>query len=243
MQLAGRCAAAEGVMVDEAGYGDEPAKMPMGVRTAVMASLESGKFMLERKRSPLKRIRDLGSLLRYAMDGHYSTKPRRPMQIDDMVQKWIEAVVGMSLAHDKDTYDAHDAKADELLGPLLAAPVAQVREFYAKLLSTMQADKRVPMLVWMGFEAWGEVMVKDAPDEGVKRLKNKLASEIADLAEEPIRDQIPSAIKRALRWRDPETLQAVKEKLEGGAKPKLRGRESCLFLEAGRGKKKVSVML
>lgn len=155
------------------------------------------------------------------------------MKVDELVESWIEAVVGLCLAHDKDTYDAHDAKADELLGPLLAAPVKQVREFYHKLLDRMKADSRVPMLVWMGFDAWGEVMVKDAPDEGVKRLKNKLASEIAELVEEPIRDQIPKAIQRALRWRDPETLKAVKETLESGVKPKLRGRESCLFLEAG----------
>lgn len=165
------------------------------------------------------------------------------MKVDELVEQWIEAVVGMCLAHDKDEYDANDAKADELLGPLLAAPVKQVREFYHKLAARMRSDKRVPMLVWMGFEAWGETMVKDAPDEGVKRLKNKLAAEIAELVEEPIRDQIPKAIERALRWRDPETLQAVKETLESGVKPKLRGRESCLFLEAGRGKNKVSVML
>jgi len=87
-------------------------------------------------------------------------------------------------------------------------------------------------------------MVKNAPDEGVKRLKNKLAGEIAELVEEDIKDQIPQAIKRALRWRDPATLEAIKDKIESGtAKPKLRGRESCLFLEAGRGKSKVSVML
>jgi len=221
----------------------------MGVRSAVMASLEAGKFLWDLRmrwkggRSvPVQRMRDVGALIRYAM--RFPSKKRRTnMQVKEMVEKWIEAVVGMCLAHDKDEYDAHDAKADELLGPLLTAPVAQIREFYHELRERMKADKRVPMLVWMGFEAWGEVMVKDAPDEGVKRLKNKLAQEIADLVEEPIRDQIPEAIKRALRWRDTETLQAVKEKLESGVKPKLRGRESCLFLEAGRGKKKVSVML
>ena len=54
----------------------------------------------------------------------------------------------------------------------------------------------------MGFEAWGEVMVKDAPDEGIKRLKTKLASDIADLVEEDVRDQIPKAIARALRVRN-----------------------------------------
>lgn len=229
-------------MVDGKGYADAPRKRT-GIRSAVMASLETGRWAWRVWNSPIQRMRDLGIMLRYGMDVCWSTKPRTPMNVDAMVGKWVDAIVGMCLAHDKDSYDAHDAKADELLGPLLAAPVREIREFYPKLLDAMKADSRVPMLVWMGFEAWGEVAVKDAPDEGVKRLKNKLAAEIAELVEEPIRDQIPNALKRALRWRDPETLEKVKETLQSGVKPKLRGRESCLFLEAGRGKNKVCVML
>lgn len=165
------------------------------------------------------------------------------MDVPKLVDAWTEAIVGMCLAHTKDEYDAHDAKADELLGPLLTTPVAQIREFYGSLRERLDSDKRVPFLVAMAFEAWGEAVVKNAPDEGVKRLKRSLASEIADLVEEPIRGQIPRAIKRALMWRDEETLRAVRDKVKAGAKPTLRGRESCLFLEAGRGKKKVSVML
>lgn len=227
-------------MVDETGYGKEK-KLRMGIRTSVMMSLQLNSYFIPR--NPVTRIRNLGSILRYCFDGHSSTKKRISVDINKQVKSWIEAVVGMCLAHSKDEYDSHDAKADELLGPLLTAPVKELREFYHKLLEEMKNDKRVPMLVWMGFDAWGEVSVKNAPDEGIKRLKNKLASEIADLVEEPIREQIPKAIERALRWRDAETLQAVKETLKKGVKPKLRGRESCLFLEAGRGKNKVSVML
>jgi hypothetical protein len=126
----------------------------------------------------------------------------------------------------------------------LSAPVAQVRKFYGRLLEKMQGDSRVPFLVHIGFEAWGEAFVKNAPDEGVKRLKNKLAGEIAELVEGPVAEQIPEAIKRALKWRDPETLQEVKEALQGGAKPKLVGRQSCLFLEMRTKKgKSVSVMV
>jgi len=224
----------------------------MGVRTAVIASVEAGQFVwslvgwrkgASRLASPVHRAKELGALLRYAMAGHGSTKRRTLVKVEELVESWIEAVVGMCLAHTKDDYDAHDAKADELLGPLLAAPIRQVREFYHRLLERMKTDKRVPMLVWMGFEAWGEIMVKNAPDEGIKRLKNKLAGEIADLVEEPLRDQIPGAVARALRWRDPETLEAVKKALVAGVKPKLRGRQSCLFMEMGRGKRQVSVML
>jgi hypothetical protein len=221
----------------------------MGVRTAVMASLEAGKWALDAKIGKrvgiVRKMREFGVMLLYGMKyGMTHRNKVKPMtNIDNLVDRWIEAIVGMCLAHDKDAYDAKDAEADTLLGPLLTAPVKQVRAFYLKLRDKMRADKRVPWLVVMGYEVWGKGLVEDAPDEGVKRLKNKLAGEIAELVELEIRDQIPEAIKRALRWRDPETLQAVKETLERGVKPKLRGRESCLFLEAGRGKKKVSVML
>ena len=152
--------------VDEAGYVEAKPRKRMGVRSAVLASLDAGQFAT-RIKGPIKRAADLGFILRYCFSYGNSRKRRTSMQVDAMVDKWIEAVVGMCLAHDKDTYDAHDAKADELLGPLLAAPIKEVREFYAKLLERMHADKRVPMLVWMGFEAWGAVQVKDAPDEGV----------------------------------------------------------------------------
>jgi|SRR5579863_2622960 len=231
--------------VDETGYDEEKKPPKIGVRSAVIASLDAGRFAWSVRKSPVRRMADLGVILRYGM--HFGMcgrkKARRIVDVEKLVDDWIEAIVGMCLAHDKDTYDAHDAKADKLLGPLLTAPVKQVREFYHKLLERMKADARVPMLVWMGYEAWGAVRVADAPDEGIKRLKNKLAAEIAELVEEPIRDQIPKAVERALRWRDAETLEKVKETLERGIKPKLRGRESCLFLEAGRGKNKVSVML
>lgn len=219
--------------------------MTMGLRTAVMASLEVPRWAATLRRNAVKKMTDLGYIIRWgAKYGMAGKRTKRiPVNIDDMVPKWIEAVVGMSTAHDKDDYDAHDAKADELLGPLMTAPIKQVREFYHRLLLAMQEDKRVPFMVWMGFAAWGKHVVEDAPDEGIKRLKRKLAADIAELVEGDIRDQIPQAIQRALMWRDEETLKNVKAKLESGVKPKLRGRESCLFLEAGRGKKKVSVML
>lgn len=196
-------------------------------------------------KGPAIRMANLGTLIRFFWNGScWSRKRRTPVDVDKLVGQWCEAVVGMCTAHDKDQYDAHDAKADELMGPILTAPVKQVREFYAKLQASLRNDVRVPMIVWMGFEAWGETMIKGAKDdEAIKRLKNKLAAEIADLVEEDVRDQIPKAIARALRWRDPEVLEAVKETLESGAKPKLVGRQSCLFLEVGRGKKKTQVML
>lgn len=199
-----------------------------------------------KERGPVGRVKTLGTILRCGMycGRMCGSKKVRRMNVDELVGKWIKAVVGMCLAHDKDEFDAEDARADDLMGPILTAPIAQVREFYAKMRDTMKTTKEVPFMVWMAFEAWGEVIVESAVDDsGVKRLKNKLAGEIADLVELPVRDQIPEAIKRALRWRDPEVLQEVKTKLQSGAKPKLVGRQSCLFLELGSGKNKTSVML
>lgn len=213
-------------------------------RGAVMDHWASGQFMLQmHPRSPLKRVKEMGHLLRYGLAcGRMSGRVKK-MNVSEMVDKWIMAISGMCTAHSKDDFDAHDAKADELMTPILSAPIKQVREFYALLGTKLRETPTVPMLVWMGFDAWGEIFVKDVDDEGIKRLKNKLAREIADIVEMDVREQIPQAIARALRWRDPETLKEVKSVLESGAKPKLVGRQSCLFLEVGRGKNKKSVML
>jgi hypothetical protein len=132
------------------------------------------------------------------------------------------------------------------LSPILSAPIKQIREFYPVLLAKLKKDSRIPFLVWIAFDAWGECIIKNSPDEGVKRLKRRLAADIADLVEKPAAEQLPEAIKRALCWRDPETLKEVKAALKDGAKPKLVGRQSCLFLECkprGRNAKKISVML
>lgn len=217
-----------------------------GARTRVMQSLNLNAMGMLPK-NPVKRIEDLGIILRITLSGFFGRGKRKvPMDVQDLVSKWVDAIAGMCLAHDKNDYDKNDRKADELLTPLMAAPIAQIREFYHELLAKMKTDKRVPFLVWISYEAWGEAVIKNAPDEGIKRLKRKLANDITELVEGAVEDQFPEAIKRALMWRDEETLKEVKAALDGGAKPKIVGRQSCLFLDcksAGRGKKKVSVMI
>lgn len=196
-------------------------------------------------RGPEARVKTLGLTLYYGIQccGRMARRVFK-MDVDKLVEDWMTAVVGMTIAHTKDEFDAHDARADELMMPLLRAPIKQVREFYAKFRDRLKSDPKVPFVVWMAFDCWGAVVVdKAVDDEGIKRLKRKLAADIAELVEMPVKDQIPEAIKRALMWRDPETLESVKETLQSGVKPKLVGRQSCLFLEAGRGKNKVSVML
>jgi hypothetical protein len=238
---------------------DETVQLPakpvhLGVRTAVMCSLEvaaQGFKMfgsLGRYKGPVAHVDSLGWTLRLIGYSKFhgirwSTKPRKPMNIPELSKKWCDAIAGMCLAHDKATYDANDAKADDLLGPIMTAPVKQVREFYHKLKEDLGADTRIPFLVLMAFDAWGTVTVADAPDEGVKQLKKKLAEDIAELVEKPAAEQLPAAIARALQWRPESQLQEVKAALKKGAKPKLVGRESCLFLEVGKGPKKVSVMI
>ena len=214
-----------------------------GVRTRVMDSLTLNTYMLPK--SPVHRMEDMVILLRMVLNGHLSGG-RKKVNVKELIDRWIEAVAGMCLAHSKDDYDKHDARADELLSPILGCPVAQIREFYGGLLERMKSDPRVPFLVWISFEAWGEAVVKNSPDEGIRRLKHKLAADIAELVEEPAKDQLPNAIKRALCWRDPETLKEIKTALEDGAKPQMVGRQSCLFLECkprGKNAKKISVML
>lgn len=167
----------------------------------------------------------------------------KPVEVDTMVEKWMDVVVKLGTAHDKDEFDSTEAKLDTILMPMLKCPIKQLREFYHKLVAAMKKDPKVPMLIWSMFEAWGKIVVDKASDEGVKRLKTKLAREIADLVEPDIQPQIGEAIVRALRWRSGEQLEAVKTQLKAGHKPRLRGRESCLFLAVGRGKHKAEVML
>lgn len=172
-----------------------------------------------------------------------SRKWRVLMDVDGLVQKWKTTVVVLASAHDRDEYDQAEATIDNLLTPILSAPVKQVREFWSKLVAELKSDKQVPMIVWQMFDAWENVFVKNAPDQGVIRLKVRLARDIAEMVEEDVKPQLMEAMVRALRWRSPEQLQAVKEKLKTGVKPKVRGRESCLFLEVGTGKQKATVML
>ena len=57
------------------------------------------------------------------------------------------------------------------------------------------------------------------------------------MVEQDAKDQLPDAMIRALQWRSPEKLEQVKEVVAkekaAGRKTRLKGRESCLFLEAG----------
>jgi hypothetical protein len=170
----------------------------------------------------------------------------KSVDVESMVEKWREFVVGIALAHDKEEIDKWEAAIDPLLTPMLACPVKELREFYRLLTKTLKADARVPMFLWRMFELWGGEVIETAEDKGIKRLQAKLAREIATLveADPETRPQFTDAMIGALKWRDTGQLEKVKESLEAGAKPKLVGKQSCLFLVVKDGRKEVaSVML
>lgn len=186
--------------------------------------------------SAVHKMNELGCFCWYGVKEARGGKRKAPVNVDEMVKKWKPVVVGLATAHDKDEADRLEASVEELLTPLLAAPVRQIREFAVALLLALRTDKTVPYLVWKAYEIWVE-MIDKAPDGDVKELKQDLARQIVDMVEQDAKDQLPDAMVRALMWRSPEKLEEVKAVVEeekaAGRRVRLKGRESCLFLEAG----------
>jgi hypothetical protein len=168
--------------------------------------------------------------LMYAVE-YPSRRRRTPVDVEAMVEKWLPIIRGLSTAHDKATVDQCEFDSEEHLLPLTSAPVNQLREFYAKLCDRLEADPTIPFFIWRAFRTWGDVILKKLPDGEVKKLRGDLAKKVANLVEQQIRPDLNDALVGALQWRDPETLTKIAAVVEGGAKPRMRGRESCLFLE------------
>lgn len=180
-----------------------------------------------------KRYRNMLMMVWYSCTQTHTRKPRSPMDIPAMVQGWTNVVIAMSTGHDKDTVDHAEFAIDELMGPLLTAPVKQLREFWAQLEQVLQADPRVPFVVWKLFASYGKLIVQTAKDQEIITLKTALAQEIARLVEQDVQPDILDAITGALQWRSVEVLEEIKEEVKKGTKPRLKGRESCLFLVVG----------
>jgi hypothetical protein len=175
---------------------------------------------------------------------HPSRRKRIAVDVNAMVKAWLPLVKKLALAHDVDDKDAASAALDEHLTPIIAAPVVQIREFYRKLTDALKADEQVPFAVWMMFEFYGTNVLDKIKREQELALKKELAAKIAERSMEqiPVEDWVQSMIG-ALMWRDPETLEKVDKSLEQGARPRVKGRESCLFLQVGEGEDKAEVML
>lgn len=227
--------------IDETQQGVEDAPEKVGVRSLALSSYSVGQFFYDWQPpwrswpSPVHQVNELGCLCWYACK-EPSRRKKKPMKIAEMVTKWKSAVVQLAVAHDKDEADRVEASMEELLTPLLAAPCDQIRQFAALLAMELQNDKSVPYLVWKAFGVWTAQMDK-APDEEVKELKQGLARDIVDMVAQDAKDQLPEAMVRALMWRSPEKLEEVKQVVASekaaGRGVRLKGRESCLFLEAG----------
>lgn len=171
----------------------------------------------------------LRSWVRYGTEV-WARKPKIEMDIVKMVDAWVPVIRGLAVAHSKDELDRCEFEAEAHLAPLLTAPVKQLREFYALLCETLRADPTIPMFVWTTFDAWHEAIVKNAPDEAVRELKTALATEVAELVEKDVLPDIKEALIGALKWRGEKALTEVRDAVRAGAKPRVRGRESCLFL-------------
>lgn len=189
-----------------------------------------------------KKLWQIRSYCAYAVEV-WSRKRKVPMDVQAMVKAWVPIIRGISTGHTKEHIDKCEFAMDEHLKPLLSAPVRQVREFYEDLVKALKADPAVPLFVWSVFEAWHEVILKRAPDTDVLQLKDALAEEVATMVEKDVQPDIQAAIVGALRWRSPEDLEKVRDAVKGGAKPRLKGRESCLFLVVGDGADAPTVML
>jgi hypothetical protein len=156
------------------------------------------------------------------------------LDVPDLVAQWVESIVALATAHDHEARSRADHTTDDLLRPLMSAPIADLRAFAVALTTQLRADQRVPFLIWSGFERVIAPLVKLSPEGEILELREQLANEVAELVEKDLdRAQLVQAIAGALAWRDPKALTAIKSGIEAGAKPKLRGRESCLFLEVG----------
>jgi hypothetical protein len=178
-------------------------------------------------------FRDTLGWIAFAME-HPSRRRRVPMDVEDMVSKWVPLVRKLAVAHDVDEKDAASSALDELLTPLLAAPVTQLRTFYRSLVEALKADPSIPWAVWKLFEFWGTSVLDKIDKEEIVGLKKELATRIAEnsIKEIPTVDWIASMVG-ALQWRSPEKLKQIEEGLAAGEKPRVRGKESCLFLTVG----------
>jgi len=164
-----------------------------------------------------------------------SRKKRHPVDVELMVGRWVEAIVGMALAHSKDEVDKWEAQLNSLLEPFLKAPVVQIREFCTKLMAAMEGDPKVPWLITKSTVAYIKIFVEGAEDKGILELKKDIAMRIARAVEGDVQPQRLDAIANALMWRDPKKLEEIEEATKkakrSGKRAKLVGRESCLFLE------------
>jgi len=222
--------------VDETQQGQDAPEMT--VRDAVLSIWDivqtakqlAFQFPMWSKDGGCRSLQDLRALIMYGCE-YPTTKKRKPMDVKLMVERWVPIIRGLAISHDKAPIDQCEFEMEEHLGPILTAPVKQIRQFYEELTIALKNDPTIPFFVWAWFESWGDVVLKRAPDSDVKELKAELAREIATLVEDQVKPDLKHAIAGALQWRSTESLEKVKTAVEKGGKARMVGKESCLFLE------------
>ena len=173
----------------------------------------------------------LRMFLMYATEHPSRRKRVSIMDVNAMVEKWVPIIRGLATGHNKATVDQCEFDSEEHLLPLTAAPVKQLREFYKALCDHLEADPTIPFFVWRAFRTWADVILDKLPDGSVKQLRGDLARKVADLVEAQVQPDLNAALVGALQWRDAASLEKMAAAVKAGAKPRMRGRESCLFLE------------
>ena len=94
----------------------------------------------------------------------------------------------------------------------------------------------MPYFIWKTVEHWKEQAVGVSQGMESKMLPAELAGELANVLEPVLSPQLRQALTDSLKWKSSEVLEKIGAAVEAGEKPKLRGRESCLFLEVGGSK-------
>lgn len=176
---------------------------------------------------------DMLSLLAYACE-HPTRRKRTPVDAMKMVETWVPLIRKLAVAHDIDEKDEASSSLDDALVPIISAPVGEIRLFYRTLIERLKDDPTIPWAIWRLFEFWGKnVLDKITKDEELK-LKTELATRIAQnsIALIPRSDWVESMVG-ALQWRSPERLEEINAAIDAGEKPRVRGKESCLFLQVG----------
>lgn len=177
-----------------------------------------------------RKINEFLSLVEYA-SAVPSRKPRTPVNVEQLVVDWKAIIMGMALSHSKKEIDEWEFKLNDLLEPFLKAPVKQIREFCAQLVASLENDQSVPFFISKSVRCYVELIVEKAKDTEVIELKKEIAGRIAHAVEGDLQPQWVEAITNALMWRDPATLRKIEKAVKAGGKPKLVGKESCLFLQ------------
>jgi hypothetical protein len=181
-----------------------------------------------------KKVEDLAVTLTLETR-HPSRKRRKPMEnLNEFARQWKDVLLKLSLSHTKEGIDQADYRMEDLFAGLLAMPVKQVRQFYDLLLSELKSDESVPYFIWKTVEHWKEKAVGVSQDVEANMLQSELATDLAAILEPVLSPQLKEALAGSLKWKPGEVLEKIKAAVEAGEKPKLRGRESCLFLEIGK---------